>query len=193
MNVLKRNLINIHRFNQNTLYSTIYKSAISLETLYPGSSLKLSTPTKPIESMHEKFSGYIPIKKLEITYSRSPGPGGQNVNKVNTKVDLRFHLESAEWLQDDIKKKLAEMNKNKLTKEGYLVFHSDLTRSQAMNTADCLEKLRNAIRRALYVQPPPSEESIEKIRKRKEKAARERLMVKRERSFVKQGRQNVDV
>lgn len=43
-----------------------------------------------------------------MSYSRSSGPGGQNVNKVNTKVDLRFHVETAEWLTQELKEKIAE-------------------------------------------------------------------------------------
>lgn len=46
--------------------------------------------------------------KLQITYSRSTGPGGQNVDKVNTKVDLRFHVASAEWISQDIKQRILD-------------------------------------------------------------------------------------
>jgi hypothetical protein len=46
--------------------------------------------------------------KLHITYSQSSGPGGQNVNTVNTKVDLRFHVASAEWISQDIRDKILE-------------------------------------------------------------------------------------
>jgi len=52
------------------------------------------------------FTGFIPIEELEITYSTSSGPGGQNVNKVNTKVDLRFKVESAKWLNEEVRQKL---------------------------------------------------------------------------------------
>lgn len=62
------------------------------------------------------FNGYIPIQELQITYSRSTGPGGQNVNKVNTKVDLRFQVASAKWLNDKEKEKLIE----KVSLRGYL-------------------------------------------------------------------------
>jgi protein subunit release factor B len=48
------------------------------------------------------------IEELVITYSRSSGPGGQNVNTVSTKVDLRLHLESANWLHPDVKSKILE-------------------------------------------------------------------------------------
>jgi len=55
-----------------------------------------------------KFSGYIPLDKVQITYSGSSGPGGQNVNCVNTKVDLRFQVANATWLSEEIRTKLAE-------------------------------------------------------------------------------------
>lgn len=48
------------------------------------------------------------MDKIKITYCRSSGPGGQHVNKVNTKVDIRFHLKEATWLDEGIKEKLAE-------------------------------------------------------------------------------------
>ncbi|KAK9739331.1 RF-1 domain [Popillia japonica] len=192
-----------------TLLSSIKQHSLFISNnLYPNSSLKLTTPTKPETAIHEKFSGYLPIEKLDITYSRSTGPGGQNlditysrstgpggqnVNKINTKVDLRFHLKSADWLHDDIKQKLAEKYYNKITKEGFIVFKSDVTRSQQLNVADCLEKLRCAIRECLYEKPAPSEETLERIRRKKELAAKARLSLKRERSQTKYDRQSPGV
>lgn len=55
-----------------------------------------------------KFNGYIPMNQLKITYSRSSGPGGQNVNCVDTKVDIRFHVSSADWLSEETKKFLLD-------------------------------------------------------------------------------------
>ena len=52
--------------------------------------------------MNGKFTGYIPLDKLKVTYSQSSGPGGQNVNNVETKVDVRFRIESADWLTPEI-------------------------------------------------------------------------------------------
>nr|XP_023022253.1 peptidyl-tRNA hydrolase ICT1, mitochondrial [Leptinotarsa decemlineata] len=170
--------------------ASVYKSSISLEKLYPNSSLKLTTPQPP---KSELFNGYIPVEQLEITYSRSTGPGGQNVNKVNTKVDVRFHLQSAAWLNEEAKQKLSERLRQKLTKEGYLIFRSDLTRSQHLNLADCLEKIRTAVRNSLVEKSEPSPETEERIRRRLEKSARERLIIKRHKSEIKNDRQAPNV
>ena len=62
------------------------------------------------------------LDQLDITYSRSSGPGGQNVNKVNTKVDIRFHLDSASWISDEIKQKLRE--KVSLTGELFVILNT---------------------------------------------------------------------
>ncbi|XP_037811892.1 peptidyl-tRNA hydrolase ICT1, mitochondrial [Lucilia sericata] len=165
-----------------------FKSDLSLDKIYPNSRLQLYTPPPPANK-DDKFSGFIPINKLEITYSRSSGPGGQHVNTVNTKVDVRFKLSEADWIPEKTRAKLLASLENKITKEGYYVIKSDLTRSQQMNLADALEKLRNIIRDHEYEAAPTSEETLEKIRKRQEKAARERLFVKRQRSQVKADRQ----
>ncbi|KAF3426687.1 hypothetical protein E2986_10673 [Frieseomelitta varia] len=165
-----------------------YKSAFSLDKLYPTSNIKLYTPTFIPEDPNAKFNGYIPIKELEITYSRSSGAGGQHVNRTNSKVDVRLHIESAKWLAEDVRNKLLEQHKNKLSKEGHLIIKSELTRSQHLNLADALEKLRKIIWEAAK---PPSKippETLEMKRKQHLRAARERLFEKRKRSEIKQSR-----
>ncbi|XP_011700900.1 PREDICTED: peptidyl-tRNA hydrolase ICT1, mitochondrial [Wasmannia auropunctata] len=195
MNLVRRQCLRILQCNvksRDTSYNLgrafSFKSALSLENLYAGSKQKLYTPTF-VPDPKAKFSGYIPLDKVKIAYSASSGPGGQNVNCVNTKVDLRFHVDNATWLSEEIRTKLAEQHKNKINKEGYLIIKSDLTRSQHLNLADALEKLRTMIRATLETAPEPSLESLEKKRKSQLRAARERLHEKRARSQVKQNRQ----
>ncbi|RXG56776.1 Peptidyl-tRNA hydrolase ICT1, mitochondrial [Armadillidium vulgare] len=171
--------------NQN-----VFESSISLKKLYPNSSLDIARYIQPPTSKSNgSFTGYIPINELNVTYSRSGGPGGQNVNKVNTKVDIRFHVESAKWLPDDLKPRLMEKHKNSINSEGYFVIKSDRTRSQQLNLADALDKLRYIIHRTEAPIPAPSYKDLEIKRRRLEKSSRERLRLKRDRSLVKQDRQ----
>ncbi|CAM1324728.1 Uncharacterised protein g8758 [Pycnogonum litorale] len=174
-----------------------YKSAISLDKIYPNSSLNIASHISPEKllpkSDEDEFSGYIPIGKLKITYSRGSGPGGQHVNKVNTKVDVRFHVASAEWIPQKLRLKLIEKHKNTITKDGILFVKSDKTRSQLLNQADCMDKLRTLIRKlseSEKASPPLTEEqhAIEQARADRETAMR--LRQKRERSLIKQHRQS---
>lgn len=80
--------------------------------------------------------------------------------------------------------------KEKITKAGYLIFKSDLTRSQQLNLADCLEKIRSCIRKSVEVKPELSAETAEQIRRRHERAATERLLQKRIKSSIKTDRQS---
>ncbi|XP_032676889.1 peptidyl-tRNA hydrolase ICT1, mitochondrial [Odontomachus brunneus] len=197
MNFIGRQCLRILRNNvkdQNLSYNLSgvsgFKSAVSLENLYPESKQKLHTPSF-VPDPNLKFNGFIPMNKLKISYSASSGPGGQNVNRVNTKVDLRFQLSTATWLSEEIRTKLAEQNKNKINKDGYLIIKSDLTRSQHLNLADALEKLRTMIRSTLVESPKPSPETEEKKRKNLLRAARQRLHEKRAHSLIKQSRKAV--
>ena len=118
--------------------------------LYPGttSNDRFSTSLSHLTSSSRTgphFSGEIPIRELRITYSQSSGPGGQNVNRVATKVDVRFHFDSAMWLSDEVKAAVRSRFEPELTRDGHLVVKSDRTRSQLMNQADALRKLRQAI------------------------------------------------
>lgn len=75
--------------------------------------------------------------KLHITYSSSSGPGGQNVNMVNTKVDLRFHVASADWISKDIRDNILEQVKNYMT-------HQSFKKSQVQSSAKlwCSHRLK---------------------------------------------------
>ncbi|KAF3963410.1 hypothetical protein ACB098_10G052200 [Castanea mollissima] len=107
----------------------------------------------------------ITLEHVTVNFARSGGPGGQNVNKVNTKVDMRFNVENAYWLSDRIREKIMQMEKNRINKDGELVISSTKTRTQKGNIEDALAKLQAIIDAALYVPPPPSEEQKKKIAK----------------------------
>ncbi|HRE40052.1 MAG TPA: alternative ribosome rescue aminoacyl-tRNA hydrolase ArfB [Ignavibacteria bacterium] len=78
--------------------------------------------------------------ELIFSVSRSGGKGGQNVNKVSTKVELHFHIQNSNALNDDEKLKIKVKLKNKINSEGFLHLYSQKTRSQIKNKQDVIEK-----------------------------------------------------
>ncbi|XP_076366029.1 large ribosomal subunit protein mL62 isoform X2 [Tachypleus tridentatus] len=167
-----------------------FKSAYSLDKIYPNSGLNVTTIPEPPKNSEEKFSGYIPIDKLKISYSRSSGPGGQNVNKVNTKVEIRFHLSTADWIPESARNKMLEHYKTSITKEGYLVVNSDKTRTQTLNQADCMDKIRCMIREASRSPPEVLPETRQMLKARQDRASSMRLRQKRIHSSLKKDRQS---
>ncbi|MQM08762.1 hypothetical protein Taro_041622 [Colocasia esculenta] len=107
----------------------------------------------------------ITLDHVTVSFARSGGPGGQNVNKVNTKVDMRFNVKNAYWLSDRIRERIMQMEKNRINKDGEIVISSTKTRTQKGNIDDALEKLQAIIDDAAYVPPPPSEEQKKRITK----------------------------
>lgn len=160
-----------------------FKSQYSLDRIYPDSTLNIAKPVE-IKAKAGEFSGFIPIDELQIKYSRSSGPGGQNVNKVNTKVEVRFHVASAKWIPDSIKEEFVKLHHNSMTKEGFFVIKSDKTRMQTLNLADCMDKIRCLIREA-GKPPPVLPQTLALTKKRLEKAAAERLRQKRYRAEIR--------
>lgn len=66
----------------------------------------------------------IPIDRLEIKYSRCSGPGGQNVNKLNTKAEIRFKVLEADWIPVEARQRLFQYNQNKMNNDGELIITS---------------------------------------------------------------------
>ncbi|ESR53651.1 RF PROK I domain-containing protein [Citrus sinensis] len=107
----------------------------------------------------------ITLDHVTVSFARSGGPGGQNVNKVNTKVDMRFNVQNAYWLSDRVRQRIMQMEKNRINKDGEIVISSTKTRTQKGNIEDALGKLQAIIDAASYVPPPPSEEKKKKMTK----------------------------
>ncbi|KAI9593125.1 hypothetical protein BDF19DRAFT_387707 [Syncephalis fuscata] len=105
------------------------------------------------------------IGTFEIHYMRSSGPGGQNVNKLSTKVDMRFELKFAKWLPEAVRDKLAQQEASRLNKHGEFVFTSDRTRSQKMNLEDCIDKLYDAIMQASQTPKEPDADQQAKVKR----------------------------
>ncbi|XP_012893204.1 PREDICTED: peptidyl-tRNA hydrolase ICT1, mitochondrial isoform X2 [Dipodomys ordii] len=134
----------------------------------------------------------IPLDRLTISYCRSSGPGGQNVNKVNSKAEVRFHLASADWMAEPVRQKIAVRHKNKINRAGELIVTSESSRFQFRNLADCLQKIRDMIAEASQTPKEPSREDAQIQRIRIENMNRERLRQKRISSAIKTSRR-VDV
>jgi ribosome-associated protein len=88
-------------------------------------------------------------EQLRFGFSRSSGPGGQNVNKVNTKTELRISLTSLHGMSDRAVTRLRTLAGRRLTAEGDLLLTADAERTQESNRRACLEKLRALIAEAL--------------------------------------------
>lgn len=96
------------------------------------------------------FGVKIPPEKLITSFARSSGPGGQNVNKVNTKADVRVQLEGAKWLSEETIERAKELYPNFVNKEGELFTMSQSTshaefRTQADNLRDATSKLQSML------------------------------------------------
>ena len=108
--------------------------------------------------------------ELTLTTSRSSGPGGQHVNKLETRVTLRFKPEDSQILSDEEKVKLLEKWESKLTNEGFYIVHSEKHRTQLLNKQEVVAKFRKALLQAFTVPKPrkPTKPSKGSIRRRLE-------------------------
>lgn len=97
--------------------------------------------------MDINISPTIQIKdeELQFSFARSGGPGGQNVNKVNSKAVLRFALTLSPNLPADVKERFIAKYGARLTTEGELILTSQRYRDQAANVEDCVQKLKEMI------------------------------------------------
>jgi ribosome-associated protein len=132
--------------------------------------------------INEKIS--IDESEIHEEFIRSSGPGGQNVNKVATAVQLRFDVSGSVSLPDDVRERLVRIAGKKVTKDGELILKAARFRTQEMNRKDALERLIDLIKKATEVPRP-------RRKTKPTKASKERRMeTKHKRSEVKATRRS---
>ena len=124
----------------------------------------------------------IPENEITFTASRSGGPGGQNVNKVSSRVTLSFDVWDSTALSEAQKQKVASKLVTRINKDGVLRIISQRTRSQEMNRTDALERFVDLLNDALTPERP-------RVKTRMPRAAKERRMEeKKKRRVIKETR-----
>ena len=124
----------------------------------------------------------IPESEVIFTASRSGGPGGQNVNKVSSRVTLSFDVMNSVSLSDDQKHQICRKLATRINKDGILRVVSQRTRSQDMNRADGLERFSELLRHALTPERPRIKTGIPAA------ASRRRIEEKKKRTLIKRTR-----
>lgn len=120
--------------------------------------------------------------ELSETFVRASGPGGQNVNKVSSAVQLRFDVRGSPSLPNDVAIRLMRMAGKRLTKEGVIVIVAQAYRDQTRNRAEARERLFDLIREAAVRPTPRRATKVPKAAKRK------RLETKKHRADIKRHR-----
>jgi ribosome-associated protein len=124
----------------------------------------------------------IPEHELEITASRSGGPGGQHVNKTSTRITVRWNVRKTSALSDEQKERVAHNLQSQLTNDGDLIVSSSFSRSQLQNKEHALAQLAALVRKGLHVPK-------RRMKTRMPKSAHEkRLAKKSQRSEIKKMR-----
>ena len=128
----------------------------------------------------------IPQYELEITASRSGGPGGQHVNKTSSRITIRWNIAQSSAFTEEQKKRLLEQLKSELTTEGDILVSNSASRSQHHNKSLALQQLAKKLMKALFVPKRRMMTIISKVKKEK------RLEEKKRHSFLKKQRRDIE-
>jgi ribosome-associated protein len=124
----------------------------------------------------------IPEEELEFRFFRSGGPGGQNVNKVSTAVQMRFDARNSPSLREPVRERLMKLAGSRLTLEGVILITAVRYRTQERNRADAIERLQELVDKASIA-------PTYRVPTRPTRASKERrLQAKSGRSAIKSGR-----
>ena len=117
--------------------------------------------------------------EIRLNFVRASGPGGQNVNKVSTAVELRFNAAGSPAFSDETRERLIKLAGRRLTREGEIVLFADRFRTQERNRQDAIDRLVELIRRAAH------RPAIRKATKPTLASKKQRLDAKKQRGKIK--------
>jgi ribosome-associated protein len=119
--------------------------------------------------------------ELRFDFIRASGPGGQNVNKVSSAVQLRFDVTNSPSLPEEVRQRLAQIAANRINKDGVLILEASQFRTQEQNRQEAIDRLMELLRRAAHKPKPrkktrPTAASVERrLQKKRRRSQTKRL------------------